>query len=230
MGPHARDTLQPITSVDLSNKNFSFGSISSLEIAGIKCQALRMSYVGELGWEIYVPVINAVNVFDEIMKSGSNYGICLAGYHAMNSLRLESGYRHWGHDITAADTPLEAGLAFAVAWDKPNGFVGKDSLITQRDEVRTKRLLQFRIEDQEILSYHDDPIFRDGELMGTTTGGMWSYTEDRCLTMGYTHSNDGVTKSWIDSGTWEIEVATRRLKVTPSIKSFYDPNKEKIRL
>ena len=230
MGPHARNTLSPISSVDLSNENFSFGSINPLEIAGIECQALRMSYVGELGWEIYVPKINAIRVFEEIMQTGSDFGICLAGFHAMNSLRLESGYRHWGHDITAVDTPLEAGLGFAVAWDKPHGFVGKDSLINQRDKTRTKRLLQFRIEDQETLSYHDDPIFRDGELVGTTTGGMWSYTQDRCLTMGYTHSNDGVTKSWIDSGSWEIEVATRRLKITPSIKSFYDPNKERIRL
>ncbi|MEC7909321.1 MAG: FAD-dependent oxidoreductase [Actinomycetota bacterium] len=230
MGPQARNTLNPISSVDLSNENFSFGSINPLEIAGIECQALRMSYVGELGWEIYVPKINAASVFEEIMETGSNFGICLAGYHAMNSLRLESGYRHWGHDITAVDTPIEAGLGFAVAWDKPHGFVGKDSLIDQRNEIRIKRLLQFRIEDQEILSYHDDPIFRDGELVGTTTGGMWSYTQDRCLTMGYAHSSDGVTETWIDSGTWEIEVATRRLEVTPSIKSFYDPNKEKIRL
>ena len=230
MGPHARNTLGPISSIDLSNENFSFGSIKPLKIAGIDCQALRMSYVGELGWELYIPTINAVNVFEEILLSGRAYEIGLAGYHAMNSLRLESGYRHWGHDITAMDTPLEAGLSFAVAWDKPNGFVGEGPLISQRGQVRTKKLLQFRIEDQEILTYHDDPIFRDGELIGTSTGGMWSYTEDRCLTMGYAHNKDGVTQSWIDSGTWEIEVATHRLKVTPSIKSFYDPTKEKIRL
>ena len=230
MGPQARDTLQPVVSADLSNKNFPFGNFKKIELAGIECLALRMSYVGELGWEIYVPITSSLNVFDEIMRSGTNYGICLAGYHAMNSLRLESGYRHWGHDITAADTPLEAGLGFAVAWDKPCGFIGRDALIAQRDEERVKRLIQFRIEDQEILSYHDDPIFRDGELVGTTTGGMWSYTEDKCLTMGYVNNKDGVTKSWIESGNWEIEIATRRLDVTPSIKSFYDPNKEKIRI
>ncbi|MBL90078.1 MAG: FAD-dependent oxidoreductase [Actinobacteria bacterium] len=230
MGPQARDTLQPVVSADLSNKNFPFGNFKKIELAGIECLALRMSYVGELGWEIYVPITSSLNVFDEIMRSGTNYGICLAGYHAMNSLRLESGYRHWGHDITAADTPLEAGLGFAVAWDKPCGFIGRDALIAQRDEERVKRLIQFRIEDQEILSYHDDPIFRDGELVGTTTGGMWSYTEDKCLTMGYVNNKDGVSKSWIESGNWEIEIATHRLDVTPSIKSFYDPNKEKIRI
>ncbi|MEC7810089.1 MAG: FAD-dependent oxidoreductase [Actinomycetota bacterium] len=230
MGPQARDTLQPVVSADLSNKNFPFGNFKKIELAGIECLALRMSYVGELGWEIYVPITSSLNVFDEIMRSGTDYGICLAGYHAMNSLRLESGYRHWGHDITAADNPLEAGLGFAVAWDKPCGFIGRDALIAQRDEERVKRLIQFRIEDQEILSYHDDPIFRDGELVGTTTGGMWSYTEDKCLTMGYVNNKDGVTKSWIESGNWEIEIATRRLDVTPSIKSFYDPNKEKIRI
>ena len=230
MGPQARDTLQPVVSADLSNKNFPFGNFKKIELAGIECLALRMSYVGELGWEIYVPITSSLNVFDEIMRSGTDYGICLAGYHAMNSLRLESGYRHWGHDITAADNPLEAGLGFAVAWDKPCGFIGRDALIAQRDEERVKRLIQFRIEDQEIFSYHDDPFFRDGELVGTTTGGMWSYTEDKCLTMGYVNNKDGVSKSWIESGNWEIEIATHRLDVTPSIKSFYDPNKEKIRI
>lgn len=230
MGPHARNTLQPLVSTDLSNEKFPFGTIKKLEIAGTECLALRMSYVGELGWEIYIPVADSINVFDEIMKSGENYRITLAGYHAMNSLRLESGYRHWGHDITPVDTPLEAGLGFAIAWDKPNGFIGKDALIGQRDKTQVKRLIQFRIEDQEILSYHDDPVFRNGELVGTTTGGMWSYTEDRCLTMGYISNKNGVDKTWLDSGNWEIEIATRKFEITPSIKSFYDPNKEKIRL
>ena len=148
----------------------------------------------------------------------------------MDSLRAEKGYRHWGHDITPVDTPLEAGLGFAIAWDKPNGFIGKDALIGQRDKTQVKRLIQFRIEDREILSYHDDPVFRNGELVGTTTGGMWSYTEDRCLTMGYISNKNGVDKTWLDSGNWEIEIATRKFEITPSIKSFYDPNKEKIRL
>ena len=230
MGPNSRKTLQPITSCDLSNKNFSFGTTRSIEIAGVVCRALRMSYVGELGWEIYTSTDSALAVFDEIMKSGDNYGVSLAGYHAMNSLRLESGYRHWGHDITSVDNPIEAGLSFAVDWEKPDGFTGRERLIALLNEPKKKRLIQFRIEDPEVLSYHDDPICRDGVLVGTTTGGMWSYTQDRCLTMGYVNNEDGVDQLWLDDAVWEIEIATKRIKATPSIRSFYDPLKERIQI
>jgi 4-methylaminobutanoate oxidase (formaldehyde-forming) len=147
----------------------------------------------------------------------------------MNTLRLESGYRHWGHDISGEDTPVEAGLGFAVAWDKTS-FVGKDALVDQKDAPRTKRLIQFRLDDPELLVYHDEPIYRDGALVGRTSSGMWSYVEERCLAMGYLGNPDGVTKQWLDEGSFEIEVATRRIPATASIRSFYDPSNERVRL
>jgi 4-methylaminobutanoate oxidase (formaldehyde-forming) len=148
----------------------------------------------------------------------------------MNSLRLEAGYRHWGHDITGEDTPLEAGLGFTISWDKPGGFIGREALLPHRGKVPTKRLIQIRVEDPDLLTYHDDPIFKNGNLVGRTTGGMWSMTESRCLTMSYVSNEDGVSKAWVNEGEWEIEIGMRRRKVTASVESFYDPRHERVRI
>ena len=229
MGPHSRNLLQTISNFDLSNGSCPFGSMNLINIAGVACNALRMSYVGELGWELYVPANEANSVYEEIIASGDSFGLRHAGFHAMNSLRLEAGYRHWGHDISDEDTPLEAGLGFAVAWQKPGGFIGREALLAQKEQPRAKRLIQLRIEDPELISYHDDPIFRDGVYVGRTTGGMWSHTQDRCLSMAYLNNPSGVDQSWLDSGDWQIEIGTRRRAVTPSIKSFYDPANQRVR-
>ncbi|MFL2986010.1 MAG: FAD-dependent oxidoreductase [Candidatus Poriferisodalaceae bacterium] len=229
MGPHSRDLLQTILNLDLSDESFPFGSMNLVNIRGVPCNALRMSYVGELGWELYVPADQAPSVYEEIVAAGDSFGLRHAGFHAMNSLRLEAGYRHWGHDISDEDTPLEAGLGFAVAWEKPGGFTGREALLAQKEQPRTKRLIQFRIEDPELISYHDDPIFRDGVYVGRTTGGMWSHTQDRCLSMAYLNNPGGVDQNWLDSGDWQIEIGTRRRTVTPSIRSFYDPTNTKVR-
>jgi 4-methylaminobutanoate oxidase (formaldehyde-forming) len=229
MGPNSRALLSELTSAGLDNEEFPFGTARRIEVAGHDVLAMRMSYVGELGWELYVPWDEAGSLYDAIFEVGEAHGLRHAGYHAMNTLRLESGYRHWGHDITDEDTPLEAGLGFAVAWDKPS-FRGRDALLASRELPRTKRLIQFRLEDEDRLLYHDEPIYRDGILVGRTSSGMWSYVENRCLAMGYVNNPDGVTKEWIDAGTFEIEVATERIPATASIKSFYDPSNERVRL
>jgi 4-methylaminobutanoate oxidase (formaldehyde-forming) len=229
MGPNSRSMLGELTSSELSNEAFPFGTHQRLEVAGHDVRALRMTYVGELGWELYVSWDEAPALYGAIFGVGEAYGLTHAGYHAMNTLRLESGYRHWGHDITDQDTPLEAGLGFAVAWDKPS-FIGREALLAQRELPRTKRLVQFRLEDADRLVYHDEPIYRSGELVGRTSSGMWSYVENRCLAMGYLECAAGVTKDWIDSGDFEIEVATQRIPATASLRSFYDPNSERVRM
>ncbi|MGI9642215.1 MAG: GcvT family protein [Acidimicrobiia bacterium] len=229
MGPRSRELLAGLTDTSLSNENFPFATSQFIELAGHRVRATRLTYVGELGWELYVPWDETAALYDVIMEAGKPLGVTLAGYHAMNTLRLESGYRHWGHDITGEDTPLEAGLGFAVGWDKPS-FRGRTALVAQKDRPRSKRLIQFRIEDEDVLVYHDEPILRDGELVGRTSSGMWSYVENRCLAMGYLTNPDGVTKEWLDGGTFEIEVATRRIPATPSIRSFYDPTNARVKL
>ena len=229
MGPKSRTLLSELTDASLTNDDFPFASAQEINLGGRKVMALRMTYVGELGWEIYVPWADSADVFDAIMDAGEAHGLRLAGYHAMNTLRLESGYRHWGHDITGEDTPVEAGLGFAVAWDKPS-FTGKAALVAKRHEPRTKRLVQFRLEDPDLLLYHDEPIYRDDVLVGRTSSGMWSYTEDRCLAMGYLTNDAGVTASWLDNGSFEIEVATKRIPASASLRSFYDPKNERVRI
>ena len=230
MGPNSRDVLAKLTDADLGNAHFPFGTAQTISVAGIDVYAIRMTYVGELGWELYVVNADAVELHDSLVAAGQDHGIRHAGYHAMNTLRLEAGYRHWGHDITDEDTPLEAGLGFAVAWDKAGGFRGRDALLPLRDQPRTKRLVQFRLDDPDRLLYHDEPIYRDGELVGRTSSGMFSYTENRALAMGYLEADHGVTQEWLDGGTFEIEVATEKIPATASIRSFYDPRNERTKL
>jgi len=229
MGPNSRALLSQLTSAALGNDAFPFGSAQRIELAGQEVLALRMTYEGELGWELYLPWSQAAALYDAIFEVGDSYGLRHAGYHAMNTLRLEAGYRHWGHDITDEDTPVEAGLGFAVGWDKPS-FRGREALLAQRELPRTKRLIQFRLEDPDRLLYHDEPIYRDGQMVGRTSSGMWSYVERRCLAMGYLGNPDGVAQAWLDAGSFEIEVATERIPATASIRSFYDPTSERIHL
>ncbi len=257
MGPRSRELLSRVTDAELGNEMFGFGtarqiyvdppqaiSSASPTIAAsaahpVQVLAVRMSYVGELGWELYVPNERAVEVYEALhaaAQSADRMVLAHAGYHAMNSLRLECGYRHWGHDISDEDTPLEAGLGFVVAWDKPREFIGRAALAEQRHQRRTRRLVQFRLEDPEALAYHDEPIRRDGELVGRVTSAMWSYTQHRCLAMGYvTHPTatgldpQPVTKTWLSEGTFEIDIAGKPIVSTPSIRSFYDPTNQRIR-
>jgi glycine cleavage system T protein len=229
MGPRSRELLAKLTSSDLTSDGFPFGSAQQIEVAGVDTLALRMSYVGELGWELYVPVGDATTIYDAVVTEGARHGLRHAGFHAMNSLRLEAGYRHWGDDLTDQDTPLEAGLGFAVAFDKPSGFTGREALVSQRDRPRTRRLVQFRLEDPERLLYHDEPILRDGKLVGRTCSGMWSYTEDRALAMGYVEAADAVDAAYVADGSWEIEVAGEPIPATASLRSFYDPRSQRPR-
>ncbi len=244
MGPCSRELLSRVTDAPLDNESFGFGSAQHIDVATaagpMEVLAVRMSYVGELGWELYVPNQRAVAVYEALRNAAAaadGLDLAHAGYHAMNTLRLECGYRHWGHDISDEDTPLEAGLGFAIAWDKQRDFIGRAALEAQRHEPRTRRLIQFRLEDPDLLAYHDEPIRRDGELVGRVTSAMWSYTEDRCLAMGYvTHLTaadpepQAVTKSWLEAGSFDIEIAGRRIAATPSIRSFYDPANQRVRL
>ncbi len=223
MGPRSRELLSAVSDADLGDEAFPFGGAQEINVSGHRVLAMRVSYVGELGWELYVPAAEAVSVHDAVVAEGARHGLRHAGYHAMNSLRLEGGYRHWGHDITDEDTPLEAGLGFAVDWDKPGGFCGREALLSQRGRTPTKRLVQFRLEDSDRLLYHDEPIFRNGELSGRTTSGMWSYVEERCLAMGYLVHPDGIDKAWLEAGEYQIEVAGERLPATASLRSFYAP-------
>ena len=231
MGPNSRRMLQAITPCDLSNETFPFGTSQEIDLGYARVRANRVTYVGELGWELYVLTEFAAGVFDTLIAAGKPHDLRLAGYHALNSLRMEKGYRHWSHDVSPDNTPLEAGLGFAIAWDKPNGFIGRDALVKQRDEGLHTRLVQFALTDPNELVYHNEPILRDGKIVGKVTSGMYGHTLNQSLAMGYITSRDGrIDAQYIASGSYEIEVAGRRIPATASPQPPYDPTSSRVRM
>jgi 4-methylaminobutanoate oxidase (formaldehyde-forming) len=230
MGPDSRRLLGALTGADLSNEGFPFGSSRIVDLGYARVRASRITYVGELGWELYIESEFAQSVYDEIVRVGADHGLRHAGYHAMNSLRMEKGYRHWGHDIADEDTPLEAGLGFAVAWHKPGGFIGLEALRRQAGEGVRRRLVNFRLSAEQPLLYHNEPIWRDGRIVGRTTSGMFGHTAGRPLALGYVTNPEGVASAeWISSGTYELEIAVERVAAEASLRPFYDPAGARIR-
>jgi len=230
MGPRSRETLNKLSDADLSNEGFPFATSREIDIHYAIVRASRITYVGELGWELYIPTEYAPSVFDAILEAGAEFGIKPYGYHTMNSLRMEKCYRHWGHDITDEDTTLEAGLGFASKLDKTNGFIGRDALVEQKAAgPLKKRFIAFLFKNPEPLCYHEEPICADGKVVGHITSAMFGHTVGATVAMGYVHHEEGVTKDWLESTSFEIEVECERYKVTPSLRSFYDPSMEKIK-
>jgi len=228
MGPDSRDLLSRATDADLSNAAFPFGTAREIEIGYAPVRALRVTYVGELGWELYVPSEFAVHVFDTLVAEGDGLGLKLAGLHVLDSCRLEKAFRHWGHDITDEDTPLEAGLGFAVRLDKNADFIGREAVLRQKEAgTLTRRLVQFALEDPEPLLYHNEPIYRDGAAVGYLTSGNYGHHLGRAVGLGYVACEDGVSAEWIDAGSFEIEVACERFPARASLKPLYDPKAER---
>ena len=230
MGPEARRLLQPLTDHDLSSEAFPFGTSQEIDLGYGYVRATRITYVGELGWELLVPAEFAVHVHDTLAAAGTGTGLRHAGYHALNSLRLEKAYRSWGHDIARRDTPLEAGLGFAVAWDKPGGFIGRDALAQQRERGPARRLVQFALDDPDALAYHDEPVYRGGVLVGALSSAAYGHTLGRTVGLGWvTAPEPGTERSWYTAGTYEIEIAAERVPARASLRPMYDPAAERPR-
>ncbi|MCB2100569.1 MAG: FAD-dependent oxidoreductase [Rhodobacterales bacterium] len=228
MGPHARNLLQGLTPDDLSNGAFPFGTSREIDLGYARVRASRITYVGELGWEIYIPMEFAAGVYDAIVAAGADHGLKHAGYHALNSLRIEKGYRHWGHDISDEDSPLQSGLGFAVAWDKTGGFIGREALLRQKEAGVDRRLVTFAMDDPDSLLYHNEPIVRDGRIVGYITSAMYGHTLGCCIGLGYVPCTPGAPAKDVLEGRYEIEVAGDRRPATPSLRPLYDPKREKI--
>ena len=233
MGPKSRALLEKLSGADLSNAAFPFGTSKELEIGYARVRASRITYVGELGWELYIPAEFTAHVFEVLQEAGKDFGLTPAGMHTMNNCRTEKAYRHWGHDIADEDTPLEAGLGFAVSWDKPGGFIGKDALLKQKAiPSLSKRFVCLALEDSSEkapMIYHEEPIYRNGVLVGSTTSGAWGHRVNLSLGLGYVHNKDGVTKDWIEGGKWEVELAWKRYPAKVQFQAFYDPKGERIK-
>ena len=233
MGPKSRAVLQKVSGADLSSAAFPFGTSQEIEIGYARVRASRITYVGELGWELYIPTEFTAHVFETLWAAGKEFGLTPAGMHTMNNCRTEKAYRHWGHDISDEDTPLEAGLGFTVAWDKAGGFIGRDALLKQKQAaIQPKRFICLALEDNTAdapMIYHEEPIYRNGVLAGSTTSGAWGHRINLSLGLGYVKSEAGVTREWLDSGSWEVEIAWKRFEAKIQFQSFYDPKGERIK-
>jgi 4-methylaminobutanoate oxidase (formaldehyde-forming) len=218
MGPRSRDLLASVTDTDLSNAAFPFAALREIEIGTAPVLAQRMSYVGELGWELYVPSEYAGGVFDTLWAAGADHGLRLAGMHTLDSCRLEKGFRHWGHDIGDEDTPLEAGLAFACAFDKTPPFIGCDALQRQRRDRLKRILVQFVLDDAGPLLYHNEPIIRDGQIVGRLTSGAYGHALGRAVGMGYIADPGGVDAAFVQAGRYQIEIAGERFGASVSLR------------
>jgi 4-methylaminobutanoate oxidase (formaldehyde-forming) len=193
-------------------------------------RASRITYVGELGWELYIPTEFMTGVYDEIVAAGANFGLKHCGYHALNALRMEKAYRHWGHDITDEDTPLEAGLGFAVKMDKVGGFIGQAALVKQKEEGLKQRLVQFLLKSPEPMLYHNEPIWQGNRIAGYIRSGMYAHTLGASCGLGYVTAADGGVVGPIGADDYEIEIAGVRYPVTASLKPLYDPSNARIKI
>lgn len=226
MGPNARALLQSLTPNDMSDAAFPFATSQEIELGYAIVRASRITYVGELGWELYIPTEFMTGVYDAIVEAGPAFGLVHAGYHALNSLRMEKGYRHWGHDITDEDTPLEAGLGFAVKLNKPGGFIGRDALVRQKAEGLKQRLVQFLLKSPEPLLYHNEPIWRGESIVGYIRSGMYAHTLGAAAGLGYVVTPDGGAP---DLNNLDIEIAGVRYPATASLRPMFDPANTRIK-
>ncbi len=223
MGPGSRAVLAAVTRDDVSNATFPFGHARVIEVAGVGLRALRITYVGELGWELHVPLAGMARVYDALMDAGAAHGIRPVGYRALESLRLEKGYRAWSSDITPNDTPLEAGLAWAVKLGTATPFLGRAALEAARAKPLGKRLAGFLIADPAAVLVGRETILRNGEPVGYLTSGGYGYTLERGIGYGYVRHAAGVSDEFLLSGRYELVVANELVPAEIGLQPFFDP-------
>ena len=228
MGPNARKLLEKVSPADFTNAANPFGTAQEIEIGMGLARVHRVTYVGELGWEVYVSADMAGHVFETLHEAGQDMGLKLCGMHMMDAARMEKGFRHFGHDITCEDHVLEAGLGFAVKRDKPN-FIGKDAVLKKREEGLEKRLVQFKLTDPEPLLYHNEPVLRNGEVVGYLSSGGFGHHLGAAIGMGYVPCKGESVAEMLDS-TYEIDVMGTRVKADAQLKPFYDPTSERVKV
>lgn len=228
MGPRSRDLIQIVSPNDFSNENNPFGTFQEVEIGMGLARAHRVTYVGELGWELYVPTDQAAHIFEAIEEAGSEMGLKLCGLHTLDSCRVEKAFRHFGHDITDEDHVLEAGLGFAVKPSKGE-FIGRDAVLRKKEAGVSRRLVQFRLADPEPLLFHNEAIVRDGRIVGTITSGNYGHHLGGAVGLGYVPCS-GQNETDVLASSYEIEIAGERFPAEASLKPLYDPKAERVRM
>ena len=229
MGPKARDVLRQVTNTDVGNNAFPFGHVREIEIAGTVVRALRITYVGELGWELHVPITATEAVFDALILAGKEFGIRPVGYRALESLRLEKGYRAWGSDITPNDSPFEAGLGWAVKLRKATDFLGRQASEAIHAAPLKKRLATFTVVDKSVVLLGRETILRHGQPVGYLTSGGYGYTIDSPIGLGYVRNADGVSDAFLTEGKYELIVANETYDAELSLEPLYDPENVRVK-
>jgi glycine cleavage system aminomethyltransferase T/glycine/D-amino acid oxidase-like deaminating enzyme len=229
-GPNSRALLQKLTSADLSNAAFPFRTAREIDIALARALCIRITYVGELGYELYVPTEQAVHVYERLLEAGREFGLAHAGLKALASLRLEKGYRDYGHDIDNTDVPYEVGLGFALDLDKPDGFIGKEAVLAQKAQrpVR-RRLVQVLLRAPEPLMYHAEVVHRDGVPVGYVRAASYGHTLGGAVGLAMIEAPVGVDEAYLGRGRWEVDIAGTRYPALVSARPLYDPEMKRIR-
>jgi 4-methylaminobutanoate oxidase (formaldehyde-forming) len=228
-GPRSRELLQRLTSQDLSNDAFPFRTAREIDIGFGRALCIRVTYIGELGYELYIPTEQATHVYDRLVDAGTAYGLVHAGLKALGSLRMEKGYRDYGHDIDNTDSVLEAGLGFAVDLDKP-GFIGREAVLARKaDGPLTRRLVQVLVQDPEPLLFHAEPVSRDGKPVGYVRAASYGFTLGGAVGLVMVDAGEPVDTAYLDGADWEVEIAGRSYPVRPSLRPLYDPSMQRVR-
>jgi glycine cleavage system aminomethyltransferase T len=224
-GPLSRDVLAALTNADLSTEAWPFRGVRDVEVVGVPVTCARITYLGELGYELYVAADRALELYDALAAGA---GVQPVGLKALASLRMEKAYRDYGHDIDNTDCPLDVGLGFAVAWD--TDFRGKAALEKRRaDFPSTRRLVQIRLADPEPLLYHAEPVLRDGEVIGYVRAASYGWTLGASVGLAFVTGDERVTRDLLDAGTWEVDIAGERYAAEVSLRPMYDPTSARVR-
>jgi len=228
-GPKSRALLQSLTTTDLSNEAFPFRTVREIDIGLARVVCVRITYLGELGYELNIPAEQAVHVYDRIVEAGKEFCLRHAGLKALASLRLEKGYRDYGHDIDNTDDPYETGLGFSVALNKPGDFIGKSACVARKAEARyPRRLVQILLQDPEPLMYHGEVVLRDGKVVGDVRAAAYGHTLGGAVGLAMVEGEQ-VDAAWLESGRWEVDIAGRIYPATVSLMPLYDPGMERVR-
>jgi heterotetrameric sarcosine oxidase gamma subunit len=229
-GPKSRELIKRLTTSDISKEAFPYMSAQEIDIKYAVVQVLRVTYEGELGFELYVPTEFSSHVYEAVVEAGQDLGLKHAGFQALNSLRIEKAYREFGYDMDNTDTPLEAGLSFAVKFDKPGGFIGREALMRHKESGPLKyRMVQFLLDDPGPLLYGDEVIYRDGKIVGYLQTGAYGFTLGGAIGMGFVHHEADASIEFINSGTYEIDIAGDRYPARASLRPLYDPLNTRVR-
>jgi 4-methylaminobutanoate oxidase (formaldehyde-forming) len=229
-GPRSRDLLQGLTTEDLSNEAFPFRAAREIDLGFARVLCIRITYLGELGYELYIPSEHATHVYDLIVETGREHGLKHAGLKALGSLRMEKAYRDYGHDIDNTDNPYEAGLGFAVDLEKEGGFIGREACLKAKAEgIPRRRLLQVLVKDPEPLMYHAEIVHRDGEAVGEIRSASYGHTLGGAVGLVMAEAEEPITKAFLEAGKWEVDIAGKRYPAEVSLRPMYDPGMERIK-